>query len=81
MQLKMYIWTNEILLTLIATHDLYQILFSFPAGYYCEGTNLTAPTDRCDAGHYCTYRVDKRNPIAFDNDSCVYDGKFSHILL
>ena len=24
-----------------------------PPGYYCEATNITEPTDKCDAGYYC----------------------------
>ncbi|EDO40914.1 predicted protein, partial [Nematostella vectensis] len=32
------------------------------AGWYCGGTNLTAPTARCDPGYYCTSGVSVPKP-------------------
>ena len=40
------------------------------AGMYCQGTNLTQPTDVCSPGYYCISGVDKPDPLMIDENQC-----------
>ena len=40
------------------------------AGMYCQGVNLTEPTDVCDPGYYCISGVDKPDPVMIDENQC-----------
>ena len=33
-----------------------------PPGYYCEATNITEPTGKCDAGYYCILAATSPQP-------------------